>query len=225
MLSDLRKHEHQVYSQNGEDGVLARIFECIGTTNRHFVEFGAWDGHKLSNTAHLRLDHGWTGLLMEGDPERSSDLVQQEFVTAENIDELFAKYDIPEVFDLLSIDIDGNEYWVWKALELCRPRVVVIEYNVFFGTGISKTMPYDATHRWDKTWFHGASLLALQKLGREKGYALVHTDSYAPNAFFVATSELPEGAAELPIEEVASWTWDSPYAEPPALENRTWAVV
>jgi len=225
MLSDLRSHERRVYSQNGEDGVLERIFECIGTTNRKFVEFGAWDGRELSNTAHLRLSHGWTGLLMEGEPERSSDLVHQEFVTAENVEELFAKYRVPEVFDLLSIDIDGNEYWVWKAIESFRPRVVVIEYNVFFGTRVSKTMPYDSGHRWDKTWFHGASLLALHKLGRRKGYALVHTDSYAPNAFFVDRSCLPEDAAELPIEEVAAWTWDSPYAEPPPLSEREWAVV
>lgn len=225
MLSDLRAHEHQVYSQGGEDGVLARIFECIGETNRQFVEFGAWDGEKLSNTAHLRLDHGWTGLLLEGDAERQSDVVVQEYVTAENINDLFAKYRMPESFDLLSIDIDGNEYWVWKALDRFRPRVVVIEYNVFFGTGVSKTMPYDPNYSWDKTWFHGASLLALRKLGRDKGYSLVHTESYSPNAFFVLDSELPASAIDRPIEEVASWTWDTPKAEPPMLENRVWAVV
>ena len=103
--------------------------------------------------------------------------------------------------------------------------MVVIEYNVFFGVGVSKTMPYDPTHTWDKTWFHGASLLALRKLGRVKGYSLVHTESYAPNAFFVLDSELPAAAIDRPIEEVASWTWGAPEAEPPALEERTWAVV
>jgi hypothetical protein len=213
VLSDLRSYEERIYSQGGEDGVLKRIFACIGTRSQYFVEFGAWDGRHLSNTAHLRLDHGWSGLLMEGSPERRCEQVRQEFVTAENIHSLFASYRVPECFDLLSIDIDGNEYWVWKALRDFRPRVVVIEYNVFFGTAVSKTMPY------------GASLAALRKLGREKGYSLVHTDSYAPNAFFVADSELPESAIDVPIERLAAWAWDEPTAEPPLPDGRAWMAV
>ncbi len=226
MLSSLRSHEDRIYSQGGEDGVLARIFECIGVTNRHFVEFGAWDGETLSNTAHLRIDRGWSGLLMEGDPERTNDLIHHEFVTAENVDTLFAKYDVPTVFDLLSIDIDGNDYWVWKALESFAPRVVVIEYNVFFGIQVSKTIPYDAEHSWEKnSMYHGASLAALYKLGRQKGYSLVHTDSYAPNAIFVLDSELPAEVIARPIEEVASWSWDEECAEPPIPAGRSWLTV
>ena len=223
-LSDLRSHERQVHSQGGEDGVLAHLFACVGTTNRHFVEFGAWDGRNLSNTAHLRLGSGWQGLLMDGDPERVSDVVCEEFVTAENIQALFAKHAVPRAFDLLSIDIDGNEYWVWKALREWRPRVVVIEYNVFFGIDVSKTMPYDAAHRWDKTMFHGASLAALRKLGREKGYTLLHTDSYSPNAFFVDDALLPEGLIDRPIREVASWNWELG-AEPPIPVGRSWLSI
>jgi hypothetical protein len=225
VLSDLRSYEERIYSQGGEDGVLRRIFECIGASNRYFVEFGAWDGRHLSNTAHLRLDHGWSGLLMEGAPERRSEQVQREFVTVENLQALFTRYQVPQSFDLLSIDIDGNEYWVWKALRDFRPRVVVIEYNVFFGTAVSKTMPYDPAHTWDKTLFHGASLAALLKLGREKGYSLVHTDSYAPNAFFVSNSELPEAAIDVPIERLAAWAWDEPTAEPPLPAGRSWTAV
>lgn len=225
MLSDLRSHERQVHSQGGEDGVLVHLFDCLGTINRYCVEFGAWDGRRLSNTAHLRLEYGWTGLLMDGDPERVSNAVRQEFITAENINGIFRKYEVPEVFDLLSIDIDGNEYWVWKALRDTRPRVVVIEYNVFFGIDVSKTMPYDAAHRWDETMFHGASLAALRKLGREKGYTLLHTDSYAPNAFFVEDTVLPPELVDLPIERVASWRWEDVGAEPPISEDHAWLVV
>jgi hypothetical protein len=224
MLSDLRSHERTVHSQGGEDGVLARVFECIGTTNRRFVEFGAWDGRTLSNTALLRLDYGWTGLLMDADPERVTEIVAQERVTAENIEALFDKYDVPRSFDLLSVDIDGNEYWVWDALRSHRPRVVIIEYNVFFGIDVSKTMPYDADHQWDKTMFHGASLEALRRLGRAKGYSLVHTDSYAPNAIFVDDDELPDQFVDPPIERLASWDW-APGAEPPVDDGRTWMVV
>ena len=224
MLSDLRRQERQVHSQAGKDGVLQHVFECIGTTNRYFVEFGAWDGRYVSNTAHLRLDHGWSGLLLEGDSEHVSDIVRREFVTAENVNKLFAKYEVPGVFDLLSIDIDGNEYWVWKALDRYRPRVVIIEYNIFFGIDVSKSMPYEATHRWDNTMFHGASLAALRKLGREKCYTLLHTESYAPNAFFVDDALLPPDLIDLPIEEVAAWDWGLG-SEPPIPKGRAWMVI
>jgi hypothetical protein len=224
MLSDLKSHERRVHSQGGEDGVLAQIFACIGETNRRFVEFGAWDGLKLSNTALLRTEHGWSGLLLEGDPERANELVRCEIVTAENIESLFDRYEVPRDLDLLSIDIDGNEYWVWKALERYRPRVVVIEYNVFFGTRVSKTMPYDPEHSWDKTVYHGASLAALRKLGREKGYSLVYTDSYAPNAFFVLDSELPAEFVDLPIDQVAAWAWE-PESEPELSGGRQWMAI
>ena len=205
MLDDLEHHEQKIYSQCGEDGVLRRIFEVIGEGRRYFVEFGAWDGCHLSNTANLRINHGWSGLLMEGSDRADGRLVQQEFVSAENVDELLAKYDVPEVYDLLSIDIDGNDYWVWKAMERCRARVVVVEYNIFFELDEPRTMRYDAHHVWDETQNHGASLAALRKLAREKGYTLVHTDSWAPNAFFVLDSELPPGYRERSIEDLCPW--------------------
>jgi hypothetical protein len=99
-----------------------------------------------------------------------------------------------------------------------------MEYNVFFGMDVCKTMPYDATHRWDETMFHGASLAALRKLGRQKGYSLLYTDSYAPNAFFVDDALLPAELVDLPIEQVASWAWEAG-AEPPTPENRSWMQI
>ncbi|MAE93892.1 MAG: hypothetical protein CL910_04465 [Deltaproteobacteria bacterium] len=223
MLSDLRPHERQVYSQFGEDGVLEHIFECIGTTNRRFVEFGAKDGVSLSNTANLRLHHGWTGLLMDAAASRSDELVSHAFIDAENVNALFAKHGVPERFDLLSIDIDGNDYWVWKAIDLFTPRVVVIEYNIFFQLDDCRTMPYDAQHVWQEgSCYHGASLAALRKLGHEKGYALVHTDAWAPNAFFVLRSELPADWQDRPTEELTDW---GRFHEPPGTEGRPWTRV
>lgn len=222
MLDDLRDHEKQILSQCGEDGVLRRIFDVIGETNRQFVEFGAWDGCHLSNTANLRINEGWSGLLMEGSDRADDDLVHREFVTAENVNSLFAKYDVPETFDLLSIDIDGNDYWVWRAIEGYRPRVVVMEYNLFFGLDEPLTMPYDADHIWDETRHHGASIAALHKLGLEKGYSLVHADSWAPNAFFVLDSELPEGYRQRPLAEVTPWNNCSQTDEMKAM---SWTAV
>ena len=219
---DLESYASSHFSQGGEDGVLLRLFERIGILNRYFVEFGAWDGIHLSNTANLRLNHGWSGLLMEGSDRADGVLVRRERVDAENVEALFRRHGVPESFDLLSIDIDGNDYWVWKAIEKFRPRVVLMEYNIFFALTDAKTMPYNADHLWDDSVYHGASLAALRKLGDEKGYSLVYCESYAPNAFFVDRSELPADWVDVPIEEVTGWNC---YDVPPDELNRPWEAV
>jgi hypothetical protein len=112
--------------------------------------------------------------------------VKQERITAENIQALFGKYNVPTEFDLLSVDIDGNDYWVWKAITDYHPRVVVIEYNSTIPPSESKTIPYDPNWMWDgSTNYFGASLLAVKTLGEQKGYVLVGCDSSGTNAFFV----------------------------------------
>jgi hypothetical protein len=219
MLNDLEPYERQVYSQCGEDGVIERIFECIGTTNRYFVEFGAKDGRELSNTANLRIHEGWHGLLMDAGAPLDDPLVRREFIDAENINELMLKWGVPRSPDLFCIDLDGNDYWVWKALEVLTPRVVLIEYNVFFGLHVRKTMAYNPKHEWDQTSYHGASLAALQALGDSKGYALVYTDTYAPNAYFIQRSELPDGYSEPALEDVARDPWSE---EPADSRHREW---
>jgi len=176
--------ERREYSQNGEDGIIAAIFGIIGTTNCSFVEFGVEDGMEC-NTRSLSKHRGWTGLLMDGNAQAPGSPVRQEFITAENIEELFAKYGVPREFDLLSIDIDGNDYWVWKAIAHYRPRVVIIEYNACIAPEPAVTIPYDPAFRWDGTDYYGASLLALKQLGETKGYTLVCTDRNGVNAFFV----------------------------------------
>lgn len=226
---DLEAHASSVHSQGGEDGVLLRLFEKIGTRHRAFVEFGAWDGLHLSNTANLRLHHGWSGLLMEGSDRADGQLVRREIVNAENIESLFDRYDVPLDFDLLSIDIDGNDYWVWKALERYRPRVVLVEYNVFFLPETAKTIAYDAAHGWDKEnygLYHGASLAAFDKLARSKGYALVYTEPYCPNAIFVAEEALPEGTTLPTLAEWTRWDWpEDGYVEPTPQPGGRWVEV
>ncbi|MEM9478693.1 MAG: hypothetical protein AAGA58_03415 [Verrucomicrobiota bacterium] len=180
---DSKPFEKSVFSQNGEDGILEAIFEIIGTTNRYFVEFGVEDGSEC-NTRFLREEKGWTGLMMDGaDPPGEG--VMREFITAENITELFGKHGVPEEFDLLSIDIDSNDYWVWKAIEGYSPRVVVMEYNSSIPASESKTVAYDPELTWDGTNYFGASLLALTKLGSRKGFDLLCCDKVGVNAFFI----------------------------------------
>jgi len=110
--------------------------------------------------------------------------IKNERITAENIQDLFQKYNVPKNFDLLSIDIDFNDYWVWKAITKFHPRVLVIEFNSSIPPTESKVVPYDADAQWDGTNYFGASLLALQNLGIEKNYTLLGCDSNGVNAFF-----------------------------------------
>jgi len=127
---DLRQYERKVYCQTGEDGVIEQIFNLIGTSFRYYVEFGAMDGHAYSNTKYLREAKGWTGLLMDCGYEDLSINLHKHHITAENINELFELYNVPYDLDLLVIDIDGNDFYIWKALdEKYRPRLLVIEHN------------------------------------------------------------------------------------------------
>ncbi len=191
-VADLNRYERRVRSQNGEDGILDALFTILGTTNRTFVEFGAGRGYR-STAAHLLLDRGWTGLMMDGSKtSRSHPDLRQEFVTAENIEALLAKHAVPHELDLLVIDIDGNDYWVWKAITRHRARVVVVEYNPSVPPGEARVLPYDPAFVWDRTDYYGASLLALARLGAERGYRLVACDNSGTNAFFVDAA-LAEG--------------------------------
>jgi len=193
----LNKHEFQVYSQNGEDGILEEIFRRIGTTNKFFVEFGAGNGLE-NNTTYLLLKN-WSGYWMDANEkciqvmkqkfgfliERKKLFVKKAFINAENIEDLLIEGVVPENFDLLSIDIDGNDYWVWRAIKTYNPRVVVIEYNALFPPNVKWVMKYNPKHVWDITCYHGASLKSLEILGVKKGYKLVGCNFTGVNAFFI----------------------------------------
>jgi hypothetical protein len=193
----IEDHELSVSSQHGEDGILLWLFSKIGTTDRRFVEIGAGDGIEC-NTANLANNWGWAGLMIESDAIRFATAqsahagqpvrVRDQMVTAESINDLLAEESYSKSWDLLSIDIDGNDLWVWQAIH-GRPRVVVVEYNASFGNR-PVTIPYDAAFVQDKRhkagrFFHGASLQALECVAARKGYRLVGCDSSGVNAFFV----------------------------------------
>lgn len=190
----LTGYEYQVFSQNGEDGVLAEILRRIGVRGRWFVEFGVESGRE-GNCVALADVAGWHGLFMEADGS-ANHLLHQKYrwhehvttlhatVTPERVGELFALGRVPAEPDVVSIDIDGGDYWVWRALVDYRPRVVVIEYNSALPPGERLVQPPGAGP-WSGTEFFGASLGALVALGEEKGYRLVHCELAGANAFFV----------------------------------------
>lgn len=193
----LNRYEFQAFSQLGDDGIIAEIFKRIGTTNRYFVEFGVEDGSETNST--YLLYQGWKGLWIDGGEQHIATIhktcakaiqrgdlkAMQAFITAENIESLFDKASVPTEPDLLSIDIDRNDYYVWKAITKYKPRVVIIEYNAIFRPGCEFVVDYDAAAMWDGTSNTGASLESLVKLGAAKGYKLVACCFAGVNAYFV----------------------------------------
>ena len=192
---DLAPFELRVFSQNGEDGVIAELVRRAGAPGRFFVEFGIGPGLE-GNCVFLAQALGWSGLFIEPGDEDHAALARRfgghpgistenARVTPENVEELFGRQDVPAEPDVLSIDVDGNDYWIWEALEGYRPRIVVIEYNGALDHSRRLVQPLDPASSYDGTDFYGASLGALRALGESKGYRLAHTDLAGVNAFFV----------------------------------------
>jgi hypothetical protein len=198
-LRNLNAYERRTLSQNGEDGIISELFARI-PHNRYFVEIGVEDGEQC-NTALLARHYGWTGLMIEADEAQFKRLAItydslpvkciQMLVDRDNIAPALRAAGTPERFDLLSIDIDGNDYYVWEATASFSPSVVVIEYNASFGPRASRTIEYNPSHSWRKDRYYGASLMALADLGRRLGYALIGTDRRGINAFFIRRDLLP----------------------------------
>lgn len=193
----LDSYGYKVYSQNDEDGIIQEIFKRIGTTNKIFVEFGVEDG--LESNCHYLLHKDWSGLWIDGNSDNVSKIkdtfhpviqsgnlqVKCAFITKDNINSLIREAGIIGEIDLLSIDIDGNDYYVWESIDVIKPRVVVIEYNGKFPPDYAWKMEYNQNHVWNGSDLYGASLKAYERLGKKLGYKLVGTNVRGVNAFFV----------------------------------------
>ena len=193
----LLRHGYKVYSQNDEDGIIAEIFRRIGATSRSFIEFGVETGVEC-NTVKLLVE-GWRGLWIEANPASTVAIrknfasfiadgglaLQESRVAVENINDLVTQAGFAGEIDLLAIDIDYNDYWVWKAMNAVSPRVVVIEYNATLRPPMALTVPYEADGKWDGSNHYGASLEALVRLASAKNYRLVGCSIAGVNAFFV----------------------------------------
>jgi hypothetical protein len=201
----LTPFELRVFSQNGEDGVIAEILHRLGAPSRYFVEFGATSSE--ANCTLLADVFGWHGLFIDAS-DKQFERLQRKYgaiagvktrkarITPENIEALFADAGVPPEPDVLSIDIDGQDYYVWEAIEAYRPRLVVIEYNAGLDPARRLVQPR-GDGGWDGTAFYGASIGALESLATLKDYRLVHTELTGNNAFFVRADlrgEFPEHA-------------------------------
>ncbi|MGH7511958.1 MAG: hypothetical protein ACREOQ_03435 [Gemmatimonadales bacterium] len=234
----LNRHEHQVFSQNGEDGVLREIYRRIEARDRTFVEIGVGDG-QTNNTTFL-LTQGWRGQWIEGS-ERSVAAIRRSFraplgdgrltlvhaqVTAENVGDLLRRAGAPAEPDLLSLDIDRNTWWVLSAaLEVLRPRVLVVEYNATYPPDLDWVVEYDGARWWNRTSYFGASLKAYERLGRQHGLRLVGCDLTGVNAFFVrdelAGNHFEEPATAEALYEPARYYLARTHGHPPAFSDLT----
>lgn len=212
----LPAHEFRVFSQWGEDGIIDHLVRHVPISRTLFVEFGV-EGYDEANTRFLLVNRNWSGLILDGNAwginrVRNSHeywlynlKAVEAFITAENIDELLTAQGVTGEIGLLSIDIDGMDYWVWKAITVISPAIVVIEYNHRFGIEDAVTVPYDPSFdRWNAHYsilYYGASLKAMCQLAGEKGYDFVGCGSSGLNAFFVRQDLRPESVPKMSPEE------------------------
>jgi len=183
---------YKKYAQFKEEAIIDYIFSNIGIRHKELVDFGAGGlGCEMSNSKHL-LENGWSGLRMDGNPN-GDDTIKKEIITAENIVELFKKYNVKEDFDFLSIDIDGNDYWVLKALLWAgyTPSVIINEFNGCLSPSESIAIKNNPNHVWANNDYYGASFLAFKNLLNNFGYTLVHQVA-CTNMIFVRQDMVPQ---------------------------------
>ena len=196
IISELEHAEERVYSQHGEDGVLKALVQRLPSGPKVVVEFGAYDGEWLSNSRYWIDEHNWSALLIEPNKRNFRKLsarygnndrviTQNTFVTPENINGLFKSAGVPDRFEILSIDIDSYDYYVWEALTDYQPWIVLIEYNSSFLPDQHYVVPQDMAVALSGTSKEGASLAALYELGKKKGYVLTYGELAGANLFFV----------------------------------------
>ncbi len=196
----LRDAEYRVFSQFGDDGIIELLTGWLPADLDTFIEFGV-ENYRESNTRLLLFRDNWRGLVIDGAKENARfiraepwfwryDLtVDAEFLTADNIDSVFRRNGFGGEIGLLSVDVDGNDYWIWEAIESVSPAIVVCEYNALFAPGSRVSVPYDPkfhrTRAHYSNLYAGCSLGALESLARRKGYILAGTNSAGNNAYFL----------------------------------------
>jgi hypothetical protein len=212
----LREAEFRVFSQWGEDGIIQFLTRHVPIENKIFVEFGVQD-YLESNTRFLVVKDNWSGLVIDGSAENVDKIRRSElywrhavsaecaFITRDNINDIIHSAGLSGDIGLLSVDIDGNDYWVWQAIDVVKPRIVVTEYNARFGAERAVSVPYDPQFVRGQAHYsmiyYGASLAALARLGEAKGYALVGCNSAGNNAFFVRKDVQPASLPGLTARE------------------------
>jgi len=184
-MIDLNKYRKRIHSQSGEDGLIIKLFEHLGIKKPTYVEIGAGNGKHISNTYYL-WENGSSGVMIEGSDKdyaallnnRQGDYCINEYIDCDEntMDHVLSTSPLKVDFDLLSLDVDGNDLWIWKSMQKYQPKAVLVEYNYSFKDSV--TIAYDKAHRFNQTNYYGASAAAFMKLAKEKGYQLVGWTAY-----------------------------------------------
>ncbi len=213
-IAGFRESEFRVFSQWGEDGIIQFLLNHVLIERPLFVEFGV-ENYTESNTRFLLTNNQWSGIVIDGSDEDIEYIKRDPiywaanlkavsaFITKDNINELITENGISGDIGILSVDIDGNDYWVWQAIESISPRIIICEYNSHFGSEAEVTIPYDPAFVRDSAHFskiyYGASISAFNSLAESRGYSLVASNSVGNNIFFVRKDLI----GSLPVLSVA----------------------
>lgn len=196
---------YEGHSQKKQHCYIKFIFDNIGSTNKYYVDVGAYDGVTNSNVIDLKLHSGWDGLMLDNNLEDNALNLHKHSVTKDNICDLFERYNVPKEFDLLSLDIDGMDYWILSViLEKYSPRLIVVESNVRFLPSESKVLRYREDYCWDGLNWYGASPLAFRKLSNNFDYTPVYILN--DDLFIIRNDELSEEDVNKP--------WSTVYPKP-----------
>jgi len=204
-IRNLEEIEFKVFSQFGDDGIIQYLIHNLDIQTKIFIEFGVGD-YTEANTRFLLINNNWKGLIIDCDQGYINYIKNEEiywkydltavcsFVTCENINHIFESNGLKGKVGILSIDIDGNDYWIWESIKAVNPDVVIIEYNSIFGPDFALSIPYSPKFQRTKAHFSnlywGCSLKALELLGRKKGYYFIGSNSNGNNAYFVRRDKI-----------------------------------
>jgi hypothetical protein len=224
IYQNIHDSEFQVFSQFGDDGILQYLIDQAKPSIEKFIEFGV-ENYSEANTRFLLLNNNWSGLIIDGDPvnmdfvRRSHDFWRydlqavSQFIDRDNINALFEKAGFTGEIGLLSVDIDGNDYWVWEAIHVVNPVIVTVEYNSVFGAERAVTIPYDGAFNRTSAHFSnlywGTSLKALCLLAEKKGYSFVGCNSAGNNAHFVRKDKV----GRIPVKRAEDGFVESKFRE------------
>lgn len=212
---ELKDVEFKVFSQWGDDGIIQYLINYLDVRHKVFIEFGVED-YQESNTRFLMMNDNWSGLVMDGSKANIQKILNSdyywkydlqakaEFITCANVNDIILSANISGEIGLLHIDIDGNDYWVWKAIDVVQPIIVIVEYNSVFGKERAITIPYKPDFVWTSEHFSnlyfGSSILSLCDLAQDKGYSFVGCNSAGNNAYFIKKEYLKD-LTEVSVEE------------------------
>jgi hypothetical protein len=221
-IASLHDVEFKVFSQFGDDGIIQYLIHRLAPLPDLFIEFGV-ENYRESNTRFLLLNNNWRGAVLDGS-QPCIDQVQRDeiywrhaltakcaWITRDNINDLIRNAGFSGEVGLLSIDIDGNDYWVWEKLDAVAPVITIVEYNSIFGPDLAVTIPYDPNFARHKAHysgqFWGASLSALAMLAKRKGYSLIGCNSAGNNAYFVRNEKITDLRALGPNDAFVDARW------------------